>query len=490
MKTKIILSICLLFSFCSCDEWLDVQPKTMVKENKMFENEEGFKQALMGIYLTMSSKPLYGQEASFYFLDFASNIYENTATSNAKNSYFYVIDHNYTEKSTRSFVDGIWSTSYNCIANINNLLIQLEKTNVLDPITKAVIQGEALGLRAFLHLDLLRMFGPGNLAVDKAALNTPVLPYVRTYDKYIEKQLTVKELLVEIHKDLDQAITLLDKNDPWGSNLPSNYKIPGEDNCLEPIIDGYDGYIKGSRKVRLNYFAALAIKARAYMWEGNYVDALPLLEKIIPTEEIKFAEYTDADKFGFDEFVFGLNVYNIYNDSQINNYFGTFSGQGDDEYLMYLSEELHDEIYEMTELQSDSRGLILWKLHNGKMQFTKYNNKDLAPEKHYVPLIRKPEIMYMAAECINRIGEERAKAIQYLNKVRDARGIVIMLAEDLNETQIDAEIQKEYYKDFYGEGQIFFYLKRKEITNLPYFNKEVSKEIYVLPIPDAETSAR
>lgn len=53
MKTFLYISLVgfLTFSFCSCSEWLDVQPKTEVKQDKMFESESGFKDALIGCYM-------------------------------------------------------------------------------------------------------------------------------------------------------------------------------------------------------------------------------------------------------------------------------------------------------------------------------------------------------------------------------------------------------------------------------------------------------
>lgn len=64
MKTFLYISLVgsLTFSFCSCSEWLDVQPKTEVKQDKMFESESGFKDALIGCYMLMGESSLYGHD--------------------------------------------------------------------------------------------------------------------------------------------------------------------------------------------------------------------------------------------------------------------------------------------------------------------------------------------------------------------------------------------------------------------------------------------
>lgn len=71
MKTFLYISLVgfLTFSFCSCSEWLDVQPKTEVKQDKMFESESGFKDALIGCYMLMGESSLYGQELTYTFLE-------------------------------------------------------------------------------------------------------------------------------------------------------------------------------------------------------------------------------------------------------------------------------------------------------------------------------------------------------------------------------------------------------------------------------------
>ena len=47
MKKNIIysLSLFLLLSLSACNQWLEVEPKTEIKSDKMFENETGFRDA-------------------------------------------------------------------------------------------------------------------------------------------------------------------------------------------------------------------------------------------------------------------------------------------------------------------------------------------------------------------------------------------------------------------------------------------------------------
>ena len=56
MKKNIIysLSLFLLLSLSACNQWLEVEPKTEIKSDKMFENETGFRDALIGCYMMMA----------------------------------------------------------------------------------------------------------------------------------------------------------------------------------------------------------------------------------------------------------------------------------------------------------------------------------------------------------------------------------------------------------------------------------------------------
>ena len=106
-----------------------------------------------------------------------------------------------------------------------------------------------------------------------------------------------------------------------------------------------------------------------------------------------------------------------------------------------------------------------------------------------IPLIRLSEMYYIMAEVTT--GSESAS---YYNDVRNARGI----STTYNVSSFDDEAQKiealqlEYSKDFFGEGQYFFFLKRHRIEDLTvYFsginnNFPMHESYYEFEIPDAE----
>ena len=124
MKTFLYISLVgfLTFSFCSCSEWLDVQPKTEVKQDKMFESESGFKDALIGCYMLMGESSLYGQELTYTFLEVLAQQYDFV---NSFHPYQQAKLYSYSTSSVETKINTIWSKTYRVIANLNAILENL-----------------------------------------------------------------------------------------------------------------------------------------------------------------------------------------------------------------------------------------------------------------------------------------------------------------------------------------------------------------------------
>ena len=173
MKKRMIYSLLLVLVVMtsSCESWLDVQPRTKVKSDELFKTEAGFKDALIGVYTLMKAEALYGRELSYGFVDVVTGPY--AAFNNTV--YYDVSQWKYlTSTTVRSQIDAIWMKMYNLLANVNNLLDNIDdRQSVFTGDNYNIIKGEALGLRAYIHFDLLRLFAS---AVD---LDKEAIPYVQ-----------------------------------------------------------------------------------------------------------------------------------------------------------------------------------------------------------------------------------------------------------------------------------------------------------------------
>ena len=102
-----------------------------------------------------------------------------------------------------------------------------------------------------------------------------------------------------------------------------------------------------------------------------------------------------------------------------------------------------------------------------------------------IPMLRVSEAFYIAAECEGE--EDRDAGIAWLNKVRNAR-----LLQGLQWSDYESALESEYMREFIGEGQMFFFYKRKNYDELPsaYDPNEIismTPTDYVLWIPENET---
>lgn len=161
MRKNIIISavLVLFVGMTSCSGWLDVKPKKTVEEEELFSREIGFKEALTAAYIKMANTNLYAKNLSYGFIDILGQRYENgKGTDTYQDELYYT----FPSKKTEEFTSVIWGKMYNIIADLNNLLYWVDKNKTVftTPDYYEIIKGEALGLRAFLHFDLLRMYGP------------------------------------------------------------------------------------------------------------------------------------------------------------------------------------------------------------------------------------------------------------------------------------------------------------------------------------------
>lgn len=480
---NIFLTGILLVMCTSCQEWLDVEPKSEIKSDLMFESESGFRDALNGVYILMRGADLYGREATWGFLDGIGQQYD-TYSQSAK--YYYAARYMYARTSNMS--DGIWSKAYKTIANINNIVENIDKKkDIMAPAVYGIYKGEAIGLRAFLHFDLLRIFGWGDIESTPENLQRLCIPYLTEYNKSLVKQSTVEEVLLCVEKDLKEAIELLDANDPWGQAPKyDDYYLPNDDRYFD------------KRQNHFNYWAAVGSLARVYMWHGKKVEALELVKTFIEARDFSWVSSYSVDSYyeknrdiAFTpEFVFALNIPDLFED--IKPFIDpTINNPNSNANLIYHKQNRAKKTFE-----TDKGGETDYRF---RRQYNKVNQyfdgwalnklwevQDYAYGKT-MPLLKKAEFYYMAAECLLASGHDgdKKEAIDLLNEVRNNRGIAksYNLPYTLESNKVQDEITKEYQKEFMCEGQLFYYYKRLGFKSIPYSSKAGSDAVYVVPLP-------
>lgn len=462
--------------FISCNKWIDVTPKTSIEDERMFSNEQGFKEALNGIYLLMGDPGLYGRELTFGMTDVLGGMYV-LSTAAGSVTYRNMQAGQYTIAGPQSLINTSWEKAYNAIANVNKLIEALESADrsMFTDNNYDIIKGEALGLRAFLHFDMLRLFGKSMVAGGAAESS---IPYVSSYSTAVNPRRTASEVLALIREDLVTAATSLEA-DPL---------LTGED------VASTSNDLLLNRKLRFNYYAAQALLARVSLWAGNHEEALGAAERVIAVSGQTFpwvlqsavvAGEVTRDRTFTTEYIFGLYVNDlvlnyqdlldtsrftsmlIINAARITEQFETGSVGSTDYRRVYLIREVTN--------------IAVPRIFFGKLYQPVGIPSNLARR---IPLIRIPEMYYIAAECLADTDPQRA--LQYLTSVRTARGINSPYNTGLSGDQIRDEIRKEYRKEFPLEGQMFYYYKRVNSTTIPGVTGAYNTARYVLPLPPNE----
>ena len=472
-----------------CSDWLDYTPKDKQTYDEQFNNRTGFHTTVNGIYNTMTGSALYGSNLSYGALDIMGLCYKITNSSTSK---YELCTAAYTGTYASGTISSIWSTAYNTLLNINVLLQALdEKQGVLLPEDATMIRGEMLAARAMLHLDLVRFFGPVYV-VNPDGLT---VPYADASEIIKRERMPLGDIIYnKIIPDLTEAQNLLKDCDPI---------------LTEGVLSsdgGEDGNWFRYRQLRLNYYAATLLKARAYIWVQDYSNALAEARKITDdayaqscfpwVDPVKLlANSSNPDRIFSTECLFGF-----YDSKMAEIFTQNFNGTLDPAVVMKPRDGYTDILFPNT---ADYRRQSQWtgstSISGGELDFIKYKSfttNSTNPEfwATFYGLMRKSEAYYIAAEALNGLGDTKG-ACGYINQVKAARGIELLDTD--SPADLLKELKMEFLREMRGEGQIFFLHKHFNqsfaTTNSDFNgheaanrdNPEVSLR-YNVPIPSGE----
>jgi len=454
-----ILILPLLLSFTACKKFLDVKPKTQVESDVAFEDEKGYQQALTGIYVKLTGKSLYGKELTFGMLDVLGRQYNSiTGVYTNFDSYNYQLD------TAKTRIAAIWKQMYNGVANANNLLANLDRTDrpQFTGVNYNVIKGEALGLRAFIHFDLLRLYAPA--PASNGGMDALAIPYVTKFGAENVARGNVRSVIGNVLADLNAAAELLKTSDPIvaGNPAATNY-----------LRDRY---------YKFNYYAVKALQARVYLYAGDKPNALACAEEVFNSNAFPFASSatitSGQNKIFLSELIFSLNMNDLH--TYATGYFGNETQN--------LAKRYDDARADFDLTLSDYRYTILTSNTAGNV--LTYSNKYLAGASsplsylYKMPVIRISEMYYIASECL--IQSNKTKSLEYLNAVRHARNLSADVPATVSDAELQNQIFREYRREFLAEGQLFYYYKRLNASSIEYTAVTPNNSVYVLPLPEDE----
>lgn len=467
-----VIGLIFLIFNSSCSDFLTVNPKTDISRDDLLSTEAGFQDALIGVYIQLGEDDSYGMDLSMTTIEHLVSSWDATPQSTAGQLGRF----NYTDAGVSVLLERIFNKQYKTIASINSILDEMEKRRSLfSPNMYELIKGECLALRAFLHFDILRLFGP---VPSSSSQNNNLLPYTVSLSRTASPSLNTAAFKTKLFNDLVEAESLLSKSDPF-----ITYSIQDFKNGTYSAKNDFMNY----RYLKMNYYAVKALKARAYLWFNEpskaYEEATFLIDLKNPNGTVKFklGEASDFNSTNFvlsNEHIFGLYDHNI------NTKFATpVLVKGTDETL--INTQLYAE-----NIGTDIRASSLWEqnvtssIH--KYVFKKYqsivNSINLMNDFKQIPMIRISELYLIGIESGNA-----SQAQDLWEEFSRTRGLGQSLPADLQQKQ--AMLLKEYRREFYGEGQAFYAYKRLNAAlNQITFATSADEVNYMPPIPKSESS--
>lgn len=448
MKNKILTLILLASALCpGCSGWLDVKPYDQISEEELLESEEGFQKLLNGIYIELNSDELYGSTLSVEMIEILGGAYEIGDISSVWGDYLDLKDYDYNTDYWRGRLNGTWNKAYALILNCNKLLKNIQGRQALfTGHNYDIIRGEALALRAMLHFDMLRLFGP----VYSLNPDGTSIPYYADETLTPEALLPASQVVYKVLQDLMAARSAL-LNDP----------VITEGTLMSSAGNG-SNFLR-YRALRLNYYAVSALLARVNLYAGQKQDALTYAVEVIRASNNGIFPFVDRslvvgnpedpDRIFSSEVVFALS--HAKRSQLFLNYFNparttfTFRMESD-----LISKAIFGGGAETGGYQDDYRNRVNWSTSGENRYFYKYT--DMAQtgkiQNTMIPMLRLGEMYLIAAESQSDV---LANGTSYVNTLRRNRGISTSL-----EALTPELLKYEYIRELYGEGQLFYLYKR------------------------------
>lgn len=485
-KCNFILMVFMaLLTLSSCEKYLTVTPKTEMPQELLFSTENGFKDALAGVYILMKSNNAYGGAMTQTTIENLTSSWDvSSGKLDQKLGLF-----RYDDADVENALSSILKQEYAIISRVNAILAQIDvkkdvfKTDGLYEMIKA----ECLGIRAYCHLDIIRLFGP----IPSNPANGSMLAYVTRLSADINTRISFQEYETALLKDLAEAEMLVKDMDPITKWSLRELRAPGGYGITYDPADTFFAY----RYLRMNYYAIKALQARTYLWFNNKEKAYECAKYVIDAKNNdgseKFVLGSSAD-FGIKDFVLSKeHIFGLYDFDMFNKYTDRYSGgvlkKGTS------ATTITNTLYGNT--GTDIRESGLWDLvtltNGSKVYITKkyqaIDNKTVTATTDFkqIPMLRISEMYLIAAETA-----PFAEGQNYFKLFRTARNIG-QLGLPQTPDVLQSEIIKEYRKEFYAEGQGFFAYKRLSVNKPAFlFAPSAATVNYLIPLPRVENIAQ
>ncbi|SHK71772.1 RagB/SusD domain-containing protein [Epilithonimonas mollis] len=414
MMLKKIFLLISVSVITSCSDFLNVDlPKDQLTKDLVFNDDNLARSAMAGVYRSLETGGfLFGGASGggVYLGCYSDELVAYNTTSSEYQLY------NMDVNARSSMVKNLWQTSFNQIYSINSIIDGLENSAGVSAAVKKQLRGEALFLRALLHLYLAGTY-------DR-------IPYVTSISYELNQSISsqpIDAVLSAARKDVEEALSLLPDNAARGL------------------------------RIRPTKAAAYALLARVALYQKDWQNAVLYSSKIIadpaytlePDVKTVFLKEGRSVIWAFEPPVALGNTREAI----------TYILLGAPPSTISLSPSL------VAAFSTGDKRALAWigtiRDSGNRPYYYAYKykqNKPAGTPKECSVVLRAEEQYLIRAEAYAQLGEQ-AKALQDINVIRQRAGIPLYTT--LDKQLILDEISKEKKLEFFTEyGLRFFDLKR------------------------------
>jgi hypothetical protein len=441
--SKSFVFVLSLLVLTGCDDYVSVDlPPTQLTSSAVFEDKLSANAAMIEVYAKMRKTGIFSGTTSGvgaaigayadeldYFGDDTKGI-----------SFFYgnALLPSFSDMAT------IWNNSYSQIYGANAVIEGVQKATALSQADRDQLRGEALFVRVLVHLYLQHLYGD--------------IPYVTTTDYKINSKVTrmsAMDLYPKLIADLEEAAMLLP-----------------------------EAYISAER-VRPNRFAAKALLARVYLYNGKWAEAANEASAVLNHTDL----YKPATNLAA--------TFKKQSTTTIWQFMPAGAGQNTDDATTYIFIAGPPPLVALTpslmaafepgDLRKSTWTKAVTNTSGTWYHADKYKTKgSSASSVEYSIVLRLAEQYLIRAEARARQGD-LIGAKEDLNKIRNAAGLgstTAVTAADI----VDAVLRERRVELFTEYGHRFFDLKRSGTVNtvLSAVKPGWDATDSLLPLPETE----
>ncbi len=471
---KFILGVIALSLF-SCEDATDIEQRGLIQADEAVSNITDLELNLNGLYSSLDNTVAIQLNAT----------YSDEVAIGTSNGGQNVDELSGVLAPTNGKAASIWSSSYNGISQANRViensdLLFLETPEESTRINQ--VKGEALAIRALLHLKLQTYFSTDN--TDPNALGVIALDFVPELNQYLPRN-TNQEVFTFINNDLDQADQLI------STAVTTNNRINSDVvKAIRTRAAAYSGDYATAKTLANELFATYGLDDD-FTWfnsftneiEGDFIFKLERTPNDGYNTQATAGGGTVGSLFAFRSSSAGGQPFLEMSRGLYNLLEGEISGV---RYTRYLDQSTTvDGTYATNPEYLDSDVLVI----------DKYPGSEGTAQVNDIPLFRGAEMLLILAEAFADEGNYAAVE-SVISAIRGARNSALAITTPTTEEEAFALILEERRLELAFEGHRWVDLKRlgqranvsidrdpRDCALTPECERDVNSYKYTLPIP-------